>query len=168
MEWREQDPVNCSIGRTLDLVGRPWALVVLREVFRGLHRFDDIQQHIGISPAVLSRSLSALVAGGLLERRPYHEAGQRVRHEYWLTGAGDELFPVLAALKAWGDKHLADPAGPATVHRHRGCGASTVVALRCDHGHVLDGFGDITVEPGPGAVRLRGHGYRGVNFSQDR
>ena len=154
MEWREQDPANCSIGRTLGLVGRPWALVVLREVFRGLHRFDDVQRHIGISPAVLSRTLDALVAAGLLERRPYHEAGQRARHEYWLTSAGDELFPVLAALKAWGDRHLADPAGPATVHRHRDCGAPAVVALRCEHGHVLDSYGDITVEPGPGAVRL--------------
>lgn len=158
MEWREQDPANCSIGRTLELVGRPWALMVLREIFRGLHRFDDIQRHIGISPAVLSRTLNALAAEGLLERRPYREAGQRIRHEYWLTSAGDELFPVLAALKAWGDRHLADPAGPATVHRHRGCGASTSLTLRCDHGHVLDGPGDISVEPGPAAVRL---GHRG-------
>jgi DNA-binding HxlR family transcriptional regulator len=155
MDWRDQDPANCSIGRTLDLVGRSWGLVVLREVFRGLHRFDDIQRHIGISPAVLSRSLNALVAVGLLERRPYHEAGQRVRHEYWLTAAGDELFPVLAALKAWGDRHLADPAGPATVHRHRGCGASVTITLSCEAGHALDSSGDITVEPGPGALRLR-------------
>ena len=154
MEWREQSPGNCSIGRTLDLIGGPWVLLVLREVFRGLHRFDDIQRHIGISPAVLSRSLSALVTVGLLERRPYHEPGQRPRHEYWLTSAGGELFPVLAALKAWGDQHLADPVGPATVHRHRGCGASVTVTLRCEHGHQPSGFDDIAAEPGPGAVRL--------------
>ena len=154
MDWREQDPANCSIGRTLDLAGRPWALVVLREIFRGLHRFDDVQRHIGISPAVLSRTLNALVAGGLLERRPYHETGQRVRHEYWLTCAGIELFPVLAALKAWGDRHLADPAGPATAHRHRGSGAPVTVARRCEHPQVLGGTDDDTLEHGPGAVRL--------------
>jgi DNA-binding HxlR family transcriptional regulator len=156
MDWREQDTENCSIGRTIDLVGKPWVLLVLREVFRGLHRFDDIQRHIGISPAVLSRRLSALVSVGLLEQHPYHEAGQRPRHEYWLTSAGAELFPVLAALKKWGDRHLADPAGPATIHRHRGCGASVTVTLCCDEGHLLDSSDEIAVEPGPGAVWLFG------------
>jgi DNA-binding HxlR family transcriptional regulator len=154
MKWRDQNPVNCSIGRTLDIVGSAWVLLVLREVFRGLHRFDDLQRHLDISPAVLSRRLDALVADGLLERLRYREPGQRARYEYRLTEAGTELFPVLAALKAWGDQHLADPAGPATVHRHRGCGAEVAAVLRCECGHLLDGSEDVVVDAGPGALAL--------------
>ncbi|MBO0768996.1 MAG: helix-turn-helix transcriptional regulator [Solirubrobacterales bacterium] len=155
MDWREQDPENCSIGLTLEMVGKPWVLLVLREVFRGLHRFDEIAQHIGISPAVLTRDLRMLVDAGVLERRPYQEPGQRPRTEYWLTPAGKELFPVLSALKAWGDTHLSGPAGPATIHRHRGCGGLTTVALSCEHGHLLESVDEIDVQPGPGAIPLR-------------
>ncbi|BCJ34157.1 HxlR family transcriptional regulator [Actinocatenispora thailandica] len=155
MDWREQSPENCSIALTLDLVGKPWVLLVLREVFRGLHRFDEIAEHIGISPAVLTRQLHMLVDGGVLERRPYREPGQRPRHEYWLTASGEELFPVLSALKSWGDRHLAGPTGPATIHRHHGCGSPVAVTLRCEAGHRLAGLDEIDVEPGPGAVPLR-------------
>jgi hypothetical protein len=96
-----------------------------------------------------------LIALGLLEQRPYHEAGQRTRHEYWLTSAGADLFPVLAALNAWGDRHLAGTVGPATIHRHRGCGAEVAVTLRCERGHILGCVEHVTVEPGPGAIPSR-------------
>ncbi|HEX4226719.1 MAG TPA: helix-turn-helix domain-containing protein, partial [Pseudonocardiaceae bacterium] len=88
MRWAEQDPSNCSLTLTLDVVGKPWILLVLREVFRGLCRFDEIQRHIGVSAPVLSRRLTALVESGLLTRVPYREDGSRERSEYHLTDAG--------------------------------------------------------------------------------
>ncbi|UGT43326.1 helix-turn-helix transcriptional regulator [Nocardia yamanashiensis] len=155
MDWSEQDPSNCSVGRTAEIVGRPWVLVVLREVFRGLRRFDQMQRHLDVSAAVLSRRLDSLVAAGLLVRQPYQAPGQRERHEYHLTAAGRELFPILAALHEWGDAHLADEAGPATNYHHRDCGGTVRLTLTCTEGHTLATTGeDVTVTPGPGAKPL--------------
>ncbi|WP_039803905.1 winged helix-turn-helix transcriptional regulator [Nocardia araoensis] len=154
MEWSEQDPSNCSIGRTADIVGKPWVLVILREIFRGLRRFDEIQQHLAVSAPILARRLDFLVESALLVRRPYRLPGRRERHEYHLTSAGSDLFPILAALHEWGDAHLADPAGPATNYRHRGCGANVRLRLSCTDGHTLTaGVDEVLVEPGPGALR---------------
>lgn len=155
MEWSEQDTANCSVGRTAEIIGRPWVLLVLREIFRGLRRFDEIQRHLGISTAMLSRRLDFMIEQGLLVQCPYRVPGQRERNEYHLTAAGRELFPILAALHEWGDAHLADVAGPATTYRHRGCGAEVRLGFTCDDGHVLrGGFGEIVAEPGPGARAL--------------
>jgi DNA-binding HxlR family transcriptional regulator len=154
MRWAEQDPGNCSLTLTMDVIGKPWILLVLREVFRGLCRFDEIQRHIGVSPPVLSRRLTAMVDAGLLERVPYRDEGSRERSEYHLTDAGRELFPVLLALRDWGDAHLAGENGPATVYRHQDCGAEVHVAMFCEDGHQLDGRADAIPEPGPGARPL--------------
>jgi DNA-binding HxlR family transcriptional regulator len=154
MRWVEQDPGNCSVTLTMDVVGKPWILLVLREVFRGLCRFDEIQRHIGVSPPVLSRRLTAMVEAGLLERVPYREDGNRERSEYHLTDAGRELFPVLLALRDWGDAHLACENGPATVYRHENCGAEVHVAMYCEDGHLIPGRAEIVPEPGPGARPL--------------
>ncbi|HEY4019021.1 MAG TPA: helix-turn-helix domain-containing protein [Pseudonocardiaceae bacterium] len=154
MRWAEQDPSNCSLTLTLDVVGKPWILLVLREVFRGLCRFDEIQRHIGVSPPVLSRRLTALVESGLLTRVPYREDGSRERSEYHLTDAGRELFPVLLALRDWGDAHLAGEKGPATVYRHQDCGAEVRVAMYCEDGHRIADRAGVVPEPGPGARPL--------------
>jgi len=154
VEWRDQDTGNCSIGRTLDVVGKPWVLHILREVFRGLHRFADIHHHLGISEPVLSRRLAGLTKAGLLEQRHYRHPGQRQRSEYHLTDPGRELFPLLAALKSWGDSHLADPEGPSTVHLHRGCAQPIGVELCCAAGHRIVSVTEIVVQPGPAARPL--------------
>ncbi|HEY4456690.1 MAG TPA: helix-turn-helix domain-containing protein [Pseudonocardiaceae bacterium] len=154
MPWADQDPSNCSVTLALDVVGKPWILLVLREVFRGLNRFDEIQRHIGVSPPVLSRRLTAMVDAGLLERVPYREEGSRERSEYHLTDSGRALFPVLLALRDWGDAHLAGTNGPATVYRHEDCGAEVRVAMFCADGHQLASRADVVPEPGPGARPL--------------
>lgn len=154
MEWGELDLGNCSIAATLALVGERWTLLILREVFAGLHRFDEIADHLAISRRVLTERLRQLVDAGLLERRSYQEAGQRSRHEYHLTPQAHDLQWVLAALLQYGDAHLADGAGGApVVLRHSGCGGPVHVELRCSCGHEVAGS---EVEPalGPGAVRL--------------
>ena len=123
MEWLETDTSNCTVARTLGLVGDRWALLVLRDAFNGVRRFDDLHRHLGIAPTVLTRRLDGLVEAGLMTRVPYREQGQRTRHEYRLTATGWDLYPAVLALMAFGDKHLADPAGPPVRLTHRGCGA---------------------------------------------
>ncbi|HEX3783590.1 MAG TPA: helix-turn-helix domain-containing protein [Pseudonocardiaceae bacterium] len=156
LAWSEQDPSNCSVTLTLDVIGKPWILLILREIFRGLRRFDEIQRHIGVSPPVLSRRLAAMVEAGLLDRVPYREEGSRERSEYRLTDSGRELFPVLIALRDWGDAHLVGPEGPASQYRHRDCGAEIRVELVCAEGHRLTGRAETVPEPGPGARPIAG------------
>jgi DNA-binding HxlR family transcriptional regulator len=147
---------NCSIGRTLAVVGEKWTLLVLRELFQGLRRFEDMRVRTGIPRQVLSDRLSRLVDEGLLRRVPYREPGQRERSEYWLTEKGLDLFPALVALLRWGDTYLADPAGPALALHHRDCGAPVHLDLQCAAGHEHLSARDVVSRPGPGAVRRAG------------
>jgi DNA-binding HxlR family transcriptional regulator len=154
VDWREQSPDNCSVARTLSVIGEKWTILVLREVFSGLRRFDEIQQHLGIPRPILSDRLRRLVDEGVLARSEYREPGRRARHEYRLTEAGGELQTVLLALMEWGDRHPTAPGGPARVARHRGCGEPLHVELVCAAGHAVTSAGDVAAEPGPGARPL--------------
>jgi DNA-binding HxlR family transcriptional regulator len=142
---------NCSVARTLQVVGERWTMLVLREAFYGVRRFDDIQRGTGAPRNVLTERLKTLVHHGLLERVPYQEPGVRRRFEYVLTGRGRELLPALVALMQWGDRHLADPDGPPVVLRHRDCGALVHAVLACDAGHTRLTARDTRPELGPGA-----------------
>lgn len=147
---------NCTIGRTMDILGERWTVVVLREVFNGVRRFDDMRRHTTIPRQVLTNRLAELVDRGILRREPYREEGQRVRHEYRLTPMGLDLYPVMAALAAFGDRHLADPAGPPVEFAHRDCGAPVRLRLECAEGHpVVDPRG-VVPRPGPGAGPFTG------------
>jgi DNA-binding HxlR family transcriptional regulator len=154
MDWREQSTDNCSVARTLAVIGEKWTILVLREVFNGLHRFDEIQQHLGVPRPILSERLRRLVDEGVLARSEYREPGQRARFEYRLTEAGRELQTVLVALMEWGDRHPAASGGPARVVRHRDCGEPLHVELVCGAGHAVTSHREITGEPGPGARPL--------------
>ncbi|MFL6081098.1 MAG: winged helix-turn-helix transcriptional regulator [Ornithinibacter sp.] len=142
---------NCSIGRTLDVLRDRWSFLVLREVFNGVRRFDDMRVRTHIPRAVLSDRLATLVDQDLLRRVPYQEPGRRTRHEYRLTRKGLDLYPVLAAMLEWGDRYLADPDGPALELVHRDCGAAVHLVVRCDAGHVVPDPRDILTHPGPAA-----------------
>ncbi len=104
---------NCTIGRAMAVLGERWTVVVLREVYNGVRRFDDMRRHTGIPRQVLTNRLAHLVDQGILRREPYREEGQRERHEYRLTEKGFDLYPVMVAVAGWGDRYLADPDGPA-------------------------------------------------------
>ena len=151
--WRELDSGTCSIARTLALVGQPWTLLVLRDLFNGARRFDELADHLGIARNVLTRRLAGLVEAGLVERRSYREAGQRARPEYRLTPAGRDLRPVLLALMAYGDAHHAGADGPPMLLEHRGCGGTVQVRLECSKGHRIDPDTRLTSRTGPGARR---------------
>ena len=153
MDYLETDTANCSLGRAVTLVGQPWVVLILREVVWGVRRFSDMQAHMGVSKSVLSDRLDHLVEHGVLDRRDYQEPGQRRRFEYHLTPKGADLYPVLTALRQWGDKYLVGPEGPQSLIIHAGCGADVHAKLVCDAGHEVP-VEELERQPGPGA-RLR-------------
>jgi len=104
--------MQCPIARSLERVGEWWSILILRDAFHGLRRFDEFQESLGIAPNMLARRLKALVEAGLLERRRYND--RPPRNEYLLTQTGRDFRPVLWALLAWGNKHFA-PEGPSVV-----------------------------------------------------
>ena len=124
------DPAACSVARTVDVLGDTWSLLVLRELFLGAHRFDQMQQHLGIARNVLAARLKRLVEHGLLEKRLYQ--AHPPRFEYHLTDKGLDLQPVLVGLMQWGDRYLADPPGGPLILEHRGCGQPTRLMPVCE------------------------------------
>jgi len=122
-------PRVCSIARTLELVGEKWALLAVREVFLGNRRFDEMVRRTGAPRDTLAARLKTLVGSGILERRQYSE--HPVRHEYRLTPAGRELYPVIMTLMNWGDKHLAGEEGPPRAFEHS-CGHRFVPQVVCE------------------------------------
>jgi len=145
---------NCTIARAMAILGERWTVVVLREVFSGVRRFDDMRERTGIPRQVLANRLGTLVEHGVLRREPYREPGARQRHEYRLTDKGLDLWPILVALLGWGDRYLADPEGSPLTTVHRDCEAEVHTVLRCAAGHEIGSSRDVVPRPGPGARRL--------------
>jgi DNA-binding HxlR family transcriptional regulator len=150
----DYDTANCAIGATVQIIGEKWTFLVLREAFNGIRRFDDMQRRTQAPRQILSDRLARLVGEGLLSKVPYQERGQRSRHEYRLTEKGLDLFPVMAALLEWGNKHAPADGGPAVLLTHRDCGAPVRLELTCGRGHVLGSARDVTPLPGPGARKI--------------
>jgi DNA-binding HxlR family transcriptional regulator len=122
-------PRECSVARTLEIVGEKWALLVLREVFLGNRRFDEMVHRIGAPRDTLAARLRSLVSAGILQRRQYLE--HPARYEYRLTEAGRDLYPVILTLMGWGDKYLAGEDGPPMVIEHS-CGHHLVAKVVCE------------------------------------
>jgi DNA-binding HxlR family transcriptional regulator len=145
---RDYEGQNCSIARALEIVGERWTLLIIRDAFLGLSRFDEFQESLGIARNVLADRLSRLVDEGILERTRYSERPER--YEYRLTEKGRELRLALAGLRQWGDAYLSEQ--PPRLMRRRSDQTPVVVAF------VPEGTGDILrgeeVEtvPGPGAA----------------
>lgn len=148
---QEFSVASCTIGRTMAILGERWTVVVLREVFLGVRRFDDMKARTGIPRQVLANRLAVLVEHDVLRRVPYQQPGARVRHEYRLTDKGFDLYPVLLAVREWGDAYLADPEGPPLLSVHRDCGAPVHTELHCAAGHQVTAYRDVLPRPGPGA-----------------
>ena len=137
-----------SVGGALDLIGEKWTLLILREAFFGVRRYGQLARNLAIPRPTLSARLRTLVEAGLLDRVRY--ATDPDRHEYRLTGAGQDLYPAIVVLMRWGDRYLAGPAGPPIVLRHQACGEPADPYLACRHcgGEVT--AHNVTPEPGPG------------------
>jgi DNA-binding HxlR family transcriptional regulator len=128
MLHRTYSDQDCSVARALEVVGERWTILILRDAFLGVRRFDDFQRSLGVARNVLQTRLRRLVDEGLLERRRYQE--RPVRHEYWLTQRGEDLWPVLLALMEWGERHLGETARPPRA-LHRGCGGPLTQRCTC-------------------------------------
>lgn len=153
MDWQQISSANCPIGRGMELLGRPWALLVVRDLLLGIARFDDLHAKLGASRPVLAARLRELEEAGVIRRAPYQEAGKRTRHEYRLTERGRDLYPVILTIREWGEQHLLDADGAPIVSVHRGCGARVETDLRCAAGHTGLSVRNTEAVPGPGARR---------------
>jgi DNA-binding HxlR family transcriptional regulator len=142
---RDYDGQNCSIARALEVVGERWTLLIVRDAFLGLRRFDEFQESLGIARNVLTDRLNRLVAEGILERVRYSERPERF--EYRLTTKGRELNIALAGLRQWGDKHLSEK--PPRVLR-RTADRKPVVAALVPKGSPVLRADDVESVPGPG------------------
>lgn len=148
MKWNALDEQPCSIARTLSYVGDRWSLLVLRDCFLRVRRFDEFQQRLGVTRHVLADRLKRFVEGGILRRVVYQTKPER--HEYVLTQKGLDLYPVLMAMVRWGDAHMDDGKGKPLLYRHTCCGAQFTPVMCCSEcGEALDPKA-VTVEPGPG------------------
>lgn len=141
--------VNCSIAQCLEVVGEWWSLLVVRDAFLGVSRFDDFQARLGISRNTLNQRLAHLVEHGVLEKVPYQD--HPPRSEYRLTEKGRDLWHVLTAMRQWGDRWAA-PDGPPVRLRHVACGHVTKVVPVCSHCGERLRAGDVQALPGPGAL----------------
>jgi DNA-binding HxlR family transcriptional regulator len=122
---RSYEGQNCSIARTLEVVGERWTLLIVRDVFLGLRRFDQLKESLGVARNVLADRLGRLVAEGILERVPYSE--RPPRFEYRLTAKGRELNVALTALRQWGDAHLSEK--PPRLLRRKADKKAVIAAL---------------------------------------
>ena len=128
----ETEPTLCPVARSQELVGDRWTVLVLRELFMGNGRFDELQAQTGATPQMLTSRLKKLEASGLIERRPY--STRPPRHEYLLTEMGTEFFPVILSLRAWGEKWCKSPQeGVAVQYTHIPCGEDPGFGTACQH-----------------------------------
>ena len=125
---RDYPTQYCSVASTLEIIGERWTILILRDVFMGIRRFEDLQRDLGVARNILQARLERLVDSGIVVKKPYQE--RPVRHEYRLTQKGADLWPVLVALLQWGDRHAIAGERP-IILAHRGCGGEIDDRRRC-------------------------------------
>lgn len=134
MRWRNIGAMNCSVARTLELVGDRWTMLIVHEAFLGVRRFEQFNERLGVARNILTVRLQALVRHGILDRVLYQE--RPARFEYRLTNRGQDLHGVICLLRDWGDKWLPGKDGPSVVMHHTACGQEfkpVVVCSSCQH-----------------------------------
>ncbi len=129
MKWHELAEQNCSVARTLAVIGDRWTLMVVRDLFLGVTRFESFRDSLGISRTTLTERLNLLESEGVIQKQAYQE--KPVRHEYRVTKKGVDLYPVIMTLVGWGDKYYAGDKGPPIVQHHRSCGHDFRGVLHC-------------------------------------
>ncbi len=149
VERKSFSGMHCSVAQCLEVVGEWWSMLIVRDAFLGVCRFDDFQARLGISRNVLNQRLAHLVDAGVLTKTPYRE--HPPRYDYRLTDKGRDLWPVLNAMRQWGDAHAA-PDGPPLELVHRNCGEVSDAVLTCSTCGEPMRVRDVRARPGPGAV----------------
>jgi DNA-binding HxlR family transcriptional regulator len=144
MRHRSFEDMDCSIARSLEIVGEWWSLLILREAFQRVRKFDDFQEKLGIARNVLTTRLNKLVENDILEKRLYQSNPDRF--EYRLTEKGLDLYPVLITLMQWGDKWATSDSQGSARLTHKTCGHVTRPILKCDHCGDAVSVRDLTAE----------------------
>jgi DNA-binding HxlR family transcriptional regulator len=126
---RDYPTQYCPVASTLEVIGERWTLLIVRDVFLGIRRFDDLQRDLGVARNILQVRLERLVEEGILVKRPYQE--RPLRSEYRLTEKGADLWPVLVAMLQWGDRHAFGGEERPMILQHRGCGGELDDRRRC-------------------------------------
>jgi DNA-binding HxlR family transcriptional regulator len=142
--------MNCSIAQALEVVGEWWTMLIVRDCFLGVRRFDDFQERLGISRNILTGRLEHLVLHGVLRKVPYRDRPRRF--EYRLTEKGRDLWLVVVALRQWGDRWEAEY-GPPVVIEHVACRHRTTAVPTCSSCGAHLEARSLRVRPGPGAER---------------
>jgi DNA-binding HxlR family transcriptional regulator len=141
--------MHCSVAQCLEVVGEWWSMLIVRDAFLGVTRFDDFRERLGISRNILTQRLGRLVEAGVLSKDAYTQ--HPPRYDYRLTAKGRDLWPVITAMRQWGDRYAA-PQGPPLQVRHKSCGQIADAVMVCSAcGELLEGR-DVRAEPGPGAA----------------
>jgi len=153
--WRDYETVNCPVAGAMAIIGVKWSLLILRDLFGGLRRFDDLQAHLGAPRALLSKRLRKLEEAGIVSRVAYRDPGERTRFEYRLTDRGADLRPILIALKEWGDLHVNEPGQEPTELVDKQTGQRVRLALVRDGDGAAVDVRDLRMVPGPGAIKRR-------------
>jgi DNA-binding HxlR family transcriptional regulator len=131
MSPKDFSAMECSVARTLDVIGDKWSLLILRDAFYGVRRFDDFQLDLGVARNILTDRLNKMVHEGVLSKQPYQE--RPPRYEYRLTEKGRDLFPVLLTMMRWGDRWSKDRSLPPVTLTHTACGHETQPMSTCSH-----------------------------------
>jgi DNA-binding HxlR family transcriptional regulator len=149
MRWGELSEEHCSLARAVSVIGDRWTLLILRDCFLRVRRFEDFEERLGITRPILASRLKKLVDEFVLTKVPYQQ--RPVRYEYRLTPKGLDLYPVIMALVHWGDVHMAGKKGRPLLHRHELCGKDfdpVMVCSECGEPLVAK---QVRVHRGPGA-----------------
>ncbi|MGH7857196.1 MAG: winged helix-turn-helix transcriptional regulator [Candidatus Binatia bacterium] len=151
MRWSEIGTMTCSVARTLAVVGDRWTLLILRDAFLGVRRFEDFRADLGTTRHRLADRLKKLVAAGIFERVRYQE--RPPRFEYRLTEKGRDLYPLIVSMTRWGDRWMAGKDGPPVELVHRGCGHVVAPTLACPDCGAPIAARDMEARPGPALRR---------------
>lgn len=148
MKWQNVGEMPCSVARSLSILGDRWTLLILRNAFLAMRRFDDFQAGLGVTRHILADRLNRLVDAGVLKKVPYQD--NPPRYEYRLTEMGRDLYPVLLALTAWGDKWLDEGRGAPLEYLHKNCGHKFRPTMVCSECHEPVSPHDVMPVAGPG------------------
>ena len=148
MERTSFAAMSCSLARTLEMVGDWWSPLIVRDLFLGICRFDDLAEDLGISRNLLTRRLKLLVQNGIASKKLYQS--RPARYEYELTAAGLDLVPALLALTAWGDRWTMLEDGTPMLFKHKSCGHRFQPKITCSECGAAIRSDAVAVLPGPG------------------
>jgi DNA-binding HxlR family transcriptional regulator len=150
MRWDSLEQEQCSVARTVAVIGDRWSLLILRDSFLRVRRFEEFQSRLGVTRHVLADRLKKLVRFGVLRRAPYQE--NPTRYEYILTQKGLDLYPVIMSIVHWGDVHMVDERGRPLLHDHKKCGKQFDPVMVCSECGEPIIAREVHVHAGPGAA----------------